>query len=92
MVTRKSKRPASEGRHERTVEITLHLPVETVELLRDVALAHAMDRVAKEATGKGRVTGKKVAESISKVIAELIENHAAELEGEATTVRGASKA
>ena len=93
MAKSKVKKSAKSGRRSPTVEVTLHLPVETVELLRDVALAHAMDRVAEGATGRGRGkgTGNMVAESISKVIAEMIEKHAAELEGEATTVRGTSK-
>jgi len=52
--TSKGKRPVSGGRRLPTVAITLHLPVETVELLRDVALAHAVDNVAKGAKGRGR--------------------------------------
>jgi len=89
--TSKGKRPVSGGRRLPTVAITLHLPVETVELLRDVALAYAVDNVAKGAKGRGAVTGKKVSESISRVIADMIEKHAAELEGEAKTVRGTSR-
>ena len=38
-----------------------------------------------------KVTGKKVSESISRVIADMIEKHAAELEGESKTVRGTSR-
>ena len=81
----------SKGKRSKTVAITLHLPVETVELLRDVALAHAMNNVAKGAKGRAGVKAKKLSESISTVIADMIEKHGAELEAEAKTVRGASR-
>ena len=46
---------------------------------------------AKGAKGRGRVTSKILSESISSVIADMLEKHAAELEGQAKTVRGASR-
>ena len=94
VVTKKGERPARGVRPTPSVAITLHLPVETVELLRDVALAHAVDNVAKGAKGakgRGRVTSRNLFESISRVIADMLEKHAAELEHQAKTVRGASR-
>ena len=94
VVTKKGERPARGVRPTPSVAITLHLPVETVELLRDVALAHAVDNVAKGAKGakgRGRVTSRNLSESISRVIADMLEKHAAELEHQAKTVRGASR-
>ncbi len=72
------------------VTVTIHIPLESLELLRDVALARVVANVASESHGT-HVASRRRDPDISAVIAELVERHRPLLEREAGQVRGGGK-
>ena len=73
--------PAGEG----SVATTVHVSRETLEILRDVALAREMADIAEVACG-GRV--RRRVYSVASVIEDLIEGNRAALEAKAKLIRG----
>lgn len=72
---------------EESVATTVHVSRETLEILRDVALAREMADIA-EASRGGRIKRRNRVYSVASVIEDLIERHRVGLEAEAELVRG----
>ena len=69
------------------VSLKVHLPPETLELLRDVSLARAIQSLAAAVKISGK--GNKFRQpSISRVIAQMVEERRTALESEVAIVRG----
>ncbi len=72
------------------VSTTIRIPLETLELLRDVSLARSFAELSTETKTNNEVTTKKEV-SLSSVITELVEKNRAALEHEAEMVSGPGK-
>ncbi len=70
------------------VSTTIRIPLEILELLRDVSLVRSITELTPERTTSTEGTTKKQA-SLSSVITELVEKNRAALEHESEMVRGA---
>ena len=81
---------AQERRPQPLVTVTIHIPLETLELLRDVALARVVANVAAESHGT-HVDARRRDPDISAIITDVVERHRALLEHEAGQLRGAGK-
>lgn len=84
----KGKPPGPGDAREPTVAITIHVPVDVMHLLQDVALAHNIDAAAVAAAGHDAAASRKRAHSVASVIVEVLRRHLADLEQQARTVRG----
>ncbi len=74
----------------KSVATTIHVSFETLELLRNVALARELAHVA-AASSSVRIKPRDRTYSVSSVIEDLIERHRAGLEAEAELLRGRSR-
>ncbi len=72
---------------EPVVATTIHINAETLEMLGNVALARALENVAKASHGR-KVRQRDLALSVAAVIEKLIEDHREEFEAEARLVKG----
>ena len=72
---------------EESVATTVHISRETLEILRDVALAREMADIA-EASQGGKIKTRNRVYSVASVIEDLIERHRVDLGAEAELIRG----
>ena len=72
---------------EPVVAATIHINAKTFDMLVNVALARALNNVAKASHGR-KVLKRDLSQSVASVIEELIECHREELEVEAHMVKG----
>ena len=85
-----AKSRAAKSATQMWVSTNIRIPLETLELLRDVSLARSFAELSTETTRNNEVTTKKEV-SLSSVITELIEKNRAALEHDAEMVRGGHK-